>query len=88
MADRLGTDMEVIKEWIDSHPDYLLILSADHGHDERCLFLLPVILLFRFISSPSLVHPLFFFSLLLIPPFLFAQTRHPLETGRQKYTGE
>lgn len=37
MAKKYAEDILVMKEWIDKHPNYLLVLSADHGHAEACL---------------------------------------------------
>ncbi|KAJ4461864.1 putative phospholipase D [Paratrimastix pyriformis] len=34
MAGRYFDDVRVFRDWIQKHPDYLLILSSDHGYDE------------------------------------------------------
>lgn len=36
----MADDMIDVKEWFDNHPDYLLIIASDHGHDERGLMFL------------------------------------------------
>jgi hypothetical protein len=37
LAKRFAEDIMMVKQWIDEHPDYLLILGDDHGHDEMCM---------------------------------------------------
>ena len=39
LADQLAQDLVPVIHFIDNHPDTLLIVSADHGHDEPSLFL-------------------------------------------------
>lgn len=34
LAKRIADDLNTVKEWIDKNPDYLLILSSDHGCDD------------------------------------------------------
>jgi hypothetical protein len=34
MARVLNTDMKNMKSWIDSNPEYVLLLVSDHGVDE------------------------------------------------------
>jgi hypothetical protein len=34
MGQVLAADMASMKSWIDSHPDYLLVLISDHGVDD------------------------------------------------------
>jgi hypothetical protein len=42
----------MVKQWIDEHPDYLLILGDDHGHDETCMPGFFIYLLFFLVASP------------------------------------
>lgn len=37
IADSFADDLMDLKAWIDEHPTYLLIVSADHGYDEPSL---------------------------------------------------
>ncbi|EFC48510.1 FBOX domain-containing protein [Naegleria gruberi] len=34
LSDRIASDINPLKDWIDANPDYLLILSSDHGTDD------------------------------------------------------
>jgi hypothetical protein len=34
LSNRIADDINALKGWIDKHPDYLLILSSDHGCDD------------------------------------------------------
>ncbi|KAL9652332.1 hypothetical protein ABK040_011989 [Willaertia magna] len=34
LSDRIAADLNTLKDWIDENPDYLLILSSDHGCDD------------------------------------------------------
>lgn len=34
LANRIADDLNTVKAWIDQNPDYLLILSSDHGVDD------------------------------------------------------
>ena len=34
IAERFAKDTIFLKQWIGEHPDYILIIAADHGHDE------------------------------------------------------
>jgi hypothetical protein len=34
VSGRIANDLNTVKEWIDKNPDYLLILSSDHGCDD------------------------------------------------------
>jgi hypothetical protein len=34
LSNRIADDINVLKTWIDNNPDYLLILSSDHGCDD------------------------------------------------------
>lgn len=34
LSDRIAGDINPLKDWIDENPDYLLILSSDHGVDD------------------------------------------------------
>lgn len=42
MVDYLAEGITIVRDFIDRHPDYLFVMSADHGHDDvglMCCFL-------------------------------------------------